>query len=205
MRSLYFKLLLIAMGFVLVLGLPQMLDRLDSGSKGSVVRKRFSRELAADVSLRRHGVYGIDFIRCGSCRIEKLKHGPFTFGGLNVLVLKDLAVVIPPREENNPESGPMTARSFAARLGMNDDFLRAQGAGLKFSGLRIERLQLSRLEGTNVVKVLSAKAGEAKGDGLHLTDCSIMNCKGADEVDLAILKHKPHLRLEWPGGELDLQ
>ena len=57
----------------------------------------------------------------------------------------------------------MTARSFAARLGMNDDFLRAQGAGLKFSGLRIERLQLSRLEGTNVVKVLSASPARSKG------------------------------------------
>ena len=113
--------------------------------------------------------------------------------------------MIPPREEDNPESGPMTARSFAARLGMNDDFLRAQGAGLKFSGLRIERLQLSCLEGTNVVKVLSARTGEIKGDGLYLTDCSIMNCKGTNEVDLAILKHKPHLRLEWTGGELDLQ
>lgn len=205
MRSLYVKLLLIAMGFALVLGLPQMLERDELGPKAPVVRKRFSRELAADVSLRRHGVYGIDFVRCRSCRIEKLKHGPFTFGGLNVLVLEDLSVVIPPREEADPEFGPITARSFAARLGIDNDFLRTQGTGLKFSGLRIERLDLSRLEGTNVVKVLSARAGEIKGDGLHLTGCGIMNCKGTNEVDLAILKYKPHLRLEWPDGEMDLQ
>ena len=92
MKGIPLRILLIGAGVGIVLLLPFAARSPADNGHGAKTSKRFSRELAADVSLRRHGVYGVDFVLCGSCWIEKLKHGPFTFGGLNVLVLKDLAV-----------------------------------------------------------------------------------------------------------------
>lgn len=57
----------------------------------------------------------------------------------------------------------------------------------------------------NVVKVLSAASGEAREDGLYLVDCDIITSIATCRVESAILKHKPHLRLEWPGGSVDMQ
>ena len=45
-------------------------ERIDSAR-----RRDFTAGLAEGVSVRRHGYYGVDFIRCGNCRVEKQKLG----------------------------------------------------------------------------------------------------------------------------------
>ena len=90
------------------------------------------------------------------------------------------------------------------RRRVEDGFLKAQGASLKFSGLRIENLTVSFLRGTNVVRAFSAEHGEAKQDGLHLKNCDIIY-GNSNRVPRAVLKVKPSLRLEWAGNAWDLK
>ena len=60
-------------------------------------KRNFTVGVAEGLSVRRHGVYGVDFVRCGKCRIDKRKIGGFSIGCFNDLVLDDLSVVIPPK------------------------------------------------------------------------------------------------------------
>ena len=89
--------------------------------------KVFKRALAEDLRLTRHGVYGVDFIRCGACRLEKRKRGALTFGGFNVLVLEDLSVVLPPdgveKEADDTPHRSDDSRSVVRRMGISADFL----------------------------------------------------------------------------------
>lgn len=166
----------------------------------------FGRGVAEDVSVRKHGYYGIDFIRCGSCSIEKRKLGPLTLGGFNVLVLTDLSVVIPREEDQTTAaSDETTAMELANRLGVTRELTGAQGVPFKFSGLRVEGLRIATLDAaTNVCPRLVAASGEAARDGLHLRGCAIIRDGKTNAVDRAVLKVKPDLCLVWSAGELKL-
>lgn len=211
MRGLYVKLLLIALGFALILAIPGLLDRVRTEPRNERIKKRFSRELASDVSVRRHGVYGVDFVRCGNCRIEKRKLGGLSLGCFNVLVLENLAVVIPPREKTGQMGEKASDREISAKelseeLGIGKDFLKANGCGLRFSGLRIVNLSVATLDAlSNAVPRFVAESGVAKSDGLHLSGCGIIQDSQTNCVGRAVLKPKPILRLEWSGGDLKLQ
>lgn len=180
----------------------------DDSREGAGGRKRnFTVGMSEGLSLRRSGYYGIDFIRCGKCRIEKRKLGNLTLGGLNVLVLEDLAVVIPPdlaADGGKDGKADVSAADLAAGLGIDEDFLRVRGAGLKFSGLRIRGFSVSTLDAaTNVVPRFVAQGGDAKTDGLHLTKCGIISKNDTNWVESAVLKVRPTLRLIWSDGEID--
>ncbi len=175
--------------------------------------KVFKRTLIEDLRVTRHGVRGIEFVRCGTCRLEKRKRGVLTFGGMNVLVLEDLEVVIPPSEsrEGEPEQSEKPkdggdSLAVVRRMGVSDNFLSARGIPFKFSGVRISGLKVSRLEGSNtVVRVFSAKSAEAKSDGLALDGCKIVRPDGEERVRSAKLKLAGRaLRLEWEDGRLDI-
>lgn len=191
---------------VTVLCVPWGLECLKDAPISAQPGKRLRRTVAEEVVVNRQGVYGVDFVRCRRCLLEKRRQGPLSFGGLNTLVLEDLRVVIPPREgpaddnEGNIDASP---EDVARRLGVGDSFLGARGLPARFSGLRIEGLSVSRLEGTNVVPVFVAAHGEAKRDGLHMTDCVIME-PSSNSFRHATLKIHPRLRLEWTGGGMNL-
>lgn len=167
----------------------------------------FGRTVADEVSVRKHGYYGIDFVRCGSCRIENRKIGPLTIGGLKVLVLKDLQVVLPTdgRSDANPSEKGMTAMELADRLGVTEGLMGARDVPFKFSGLRIEGLRIATLDAaTNVCPRLVAASGEAERDGLHLYGCQIVRDGATNAVGRAVLKVSPDLRLVWSSGEMML-
>lgn len=192
--------------FVLLIGLlPLALRELPREEKEPRKPKVYTRVLGEDLRVTRRGLYGIDVLRCGACRLEKRRRGPLTFGGLNVLVLEDLHVVLPeaPVKETAQGAEPAdtaTAEEILGNMGVGRDFLRAHGVSWRFSGLRVERLAVSRLEGTNVVEVFAASAGEAKRDGLHLRECAIISGVASNVVEDAVLKVKPALRLCWRGN-----
>ena len=175
--------------------------------------KVFKRALAEDLRLTRHGVYGVDFIRCGACRLEKRKRGALTFGGFNVLVLEDLSVVLPPdgveKEADAPPHHGDDSRSVVRRMGISADFLAGRGIPVKFSGVRVSKLEVNRLEGTNmVVRVLTARRAESVHDGLALTECRLF--RGGDDAGELVGKARlkladGKLRLTWSGGDLDVQ
>lgn len=205
MNRVYILLAAVLAFFALLVLVPTALDRLDAKVELPRIGKRYSQVLTEGAVLNKHGVYGVDFVRCGKCSVEKLRKGPLTFGGMNVLVLDDLKVVIPPREAAATNSADgVTAREIAGRMGVDDSFLGSRGVGLKFSGLRINELALSRLDGTNVVPVLSAPFGEARRDGLHLRDCVIIRETLTNLVGKALLRVRPHVRVEWDGGSQTL-
>lgn len=165
-------------------------------------RKRsFAVGVAEDVSVRRYGVFGIDFIRCGKCRIEKRKLGALTFGAFNELVLEDLSVVVPPvgffaesdgaRISSGAKTSP-SAEDLTAGLGIGKDFLLSQGCNLRFSGLRITDFALSTLDAaTNVVMRMWARRAEAKRDGLRLSDCLLVEDGRTNRVAQAVLRINP--------------
>lgn len=209
---------LVFVGGVLFLGLMVWLPFVwdtpptPSGRTAPLRPKKFKKVLAEDVRVSRYGIYGVDLIRCGSCRVEKRRQGPFTLGGFNVLVLEDLSVIVPGKtafgepavsgEKGDPAT---TSRDVAAALGLSDGFLKSRGLMPKFSGLRVERLSVARLDAaTNVVPLFVAVSGEAKSDGLHLKQCAIIRSCHTNIVGNALLQVKPSLGLRWSSGFLGL-
>ena len=177
-------------------------------SRSAAVPKVYRQTLAKNLRVRRPGIRGVDFVKCGSCRVEKRKAGFLTLGGMNVLVLEDLSVVLP-RMESDPKStdrGGGDARSIVQRMGVSDSFLKERGLPRKFSGLRISNLSVSRLSETNTAEpAFSARSAEATRGGLRLSGCMVHNADGAIAVRGAMLTHADKkLRLVWSGGKMDL-
>ena len=172
--------------------------------------KVFRRTLVEDLRVTRHGIRGVDFIRCGACRIEKRKKGLFTFGGMNVLVLEDLSVVLPEVEEKDepPEKGDDDVRGIVQRMGVSDGFLKERGIPMKFSGLKISNLSVGRLDETNrPYAVFAAKSAEAVRGGLRLSRCIVYERETKSPVSVTgamLVRVGNKLRLKWNGGEMGL-
>lgn len=170
---------------------------------GSPHRHRL--DLAEGVSLSRHGCFGLQFVRCGRCRLEKRKLGGLTFAGYNELVLEDLAVILPPSsidENSNRDDRPADAVALTEFMGLDDGFLRSRGFKMKFSGLRIHRLAVSTLDSsTNAVPQFVAARGDAERNGLRLRGCGVITGAETNWVGDAVLQIKPRPKLAWQGGE----
>ena len=225
-ERLRFSLLLFLGGLVVVLlgwGVWVAISRTDVVSQPEPAKpKVFRQTLFTDFHVRREGGRGVEFIKCGACRVEKRKRGVLTLGGMNVLVVEDLEVVIPPEEHQaedettNAETRVAgkakggkgnNARAVVRRMGITDGFLSNRGMVPKFSGIRITNLAVNRLEGSNqVVRVFSARTAEAEREGLKLTGCRVIREDGEEEdVNHARLKLVGRgLRLEWKKGKVDI-
>lgn len=198
--------LLLAVAAILLV--PRALDALKEDVRPQARRKQFARTFAEGVRVDHPDSAEADLLRCGACRIEKLRKGPFTFGGINVLVFEDLQVTLSDsfaprgRASQEGEREP-SVREVLGTFGSVDRFLELQGVRGSFSGLRIERLEVLRLEGTNAVPFFSAERGEACRAGLKLSKCSVASEDGSAPHD-AVLRVRPRPRLEWDGGGIDL-
>ena len=176
--------------------------------------KVYQRTLVEGLRVSRHGCFGVDFVECGSCRVEKMRKGPLTLGGVNVLAIDDLKVVLPPKGDAwrsgavNGDGKHSAAHDVAKRLGVSDGFLKNNGLPLKFSGLRIKSLAVDRLQDYNSrpEKVFFADSGEAVRDGLSLSGCTIFanNSDGEFVGKATLSKSGGGLRLSWRGGELEI-
>ena len=173
-------------------------------------KKVYRKTIAEDVKISQHGIYGVDLVSCKSCRMEKMKKGIFTFGGMNVLVLDELAVVLPPGEmlQGDGTSRKDGARALARHMGMTDGFLASQGMPNRFSGLKINGLSVSRLvDGNRVEKAFEAQNAEAVRGGLKLKGCMVYGDGGnaVRSVSGAMLaRTNGKLCLSWDGGKMDL-
>lgn len=197
--------------FVLLLAVAVCVTS-SSPSKELVLAKRVvsvRNEIAEGLKVGRAGIYGVDLVSCTRVRIEKMKRGPFALGGFNVLALDNLKVVLPGALRQNAADDNAKGVDAAAVLrdiGVSHDFLRLNGIRRRFSGLRINGLELSRLDdATNVVWLLTAQSGEFKREGLELKDLKINGMNGVESVSTAILK-KSHggMKLICSSGEIKL-
>lgn len=175
--------------------------------------KVFRKTLMEGLRVTHGGVKGVEFIKCRTCRLEKRRQGVLTLGGMNVLVLEDLDVVIPPDEPrgsgNHAASDDKNgdAKDVVRRMGISDGFLLDRGLSFKFSGVRVSNLSVSRLEGSNaVVRVFTARTAKTESSGLALSGCKVVRSDGEEEdVRHARLKMSDGaLRLEWDGGGMDI-
>lgn len=189
------------------------------GAEDSARRSRtFRRDVLEDLAIRRSGLYGVDLVRCGRLRVEKRKLGPLTLGGFNELVIDDLHVVIPPLES---ESGRATAeapsseasvsgtsggagaasREILARLGLSSQSLAMQGLPKRFSGLTVNGLSVSRLDGTNAVPCFTAVRAIGVREGLRLEGLAI----GGRTIGEGLLMNRKPLRITDSGGKTILE
>ena len=202
-----------ACAFVLAAGLLSIAAARRLDVKPSALprgQKTYSRTLVEDLSVSRHGLYGVDLIRCKSCRLQKRKQGIFTLGAMNVLVIDDLSVVLPLDSDSESvvsDEGDADVRAFARRIGVSDRFLAVRGVAPKFSGLKINGLSVSRLTDEERPEVaFTAKSAEAVRGGLKLTGCVIHAANRAPvPVSGAMLARCDNkLCLTWNGGQMNL-
>lgn len=172
--------------------------------------KRFKRQLGDGFQLSRHGLYGVNLIECGKCSIEKKKNGIFTFGAFNVLVLEDLKIVLPPQTNRAESAGGVSisecvsAKAVLEGMGVDCSFLRGRGGDMRFSELKVNGLTLSRLVDGRIVPAFTARSGESVRSGLRLSGCTVFDGAMTNLVTRAVLKVRPRLRLDWPGGGMNL-
>lgn len=177
---------------------------------------KLNRDIAEDVKVSRFGFYGIDFVSCARARIEKLKRGPFALGCFNVLILDELKVVLPEvcRKPDVPvgnsadcgEPDKLSPSELLGQMGVTSGFLAMNGVSKRFSGLRINGLEISRLDAaTNVVRVVTVRKAEIKRGGLELSDSTVMVDGRQENVPKAMLKRSgKSLKIVWPSGEFEL-
>ena len=182
----------------------------DEDSERKPRQKHYRETLVEGLAVNRHGLYGVDLVRCRSCRVEKRKKGIFTLGGFNVLVIDDLDIILPPEEgceRPATEGDGDSPRSMARRMGVSDSFLSARGMPISFSGLKINGLSVGRLTAENKPEpAFAAKSAKAVRGGLKLSGCIVYGAHDeswhVSNATLAYVDRK--LRLTWDGGEMDL-
>jgi hypothetical protein len=190
-----------------VLGSLAILDRANaslSEEKRPRREKRLRRTIAEGVVIPLKGAVGTGMVELGAARTEKIRHGFMSFGAFNVLILENLSVILPEKDEDVLPSADRHDRpkDILAKMGVTGSFLKSRGANLRFSDLRIEGLEVFRTEpGGSVAPRFKAKSGCIKDGALELRECDLPD---GTHVDRARLSAKGSLRLTWGGGEMEI-
>lgn len=201
---------LLAVGAVLsiVVVICMALDaKIETGQQ----KKRLDADVAEGVRLYNPKA-GVDSVRIGSCRIEKMRSGPIAFGGLNVLIVRDLELNLPlpygkstsdPAEKSSRPQGE--GRALAGKLGLSDEILALSGVkGRKFSGIRISGLRVNRTRNRSAEPLFAARSCRNRGRKLVLDGCEVYSAGGTNRVGEAQLVMEPAPHLQWNGGSLPL-
>ena len=158
---------------------------------------------------------GVDSIRFDSCRVEKMRMGFFALGGFNVLCIKGLVLNLP-LEEGKSEEVRGEREEGRAKREEGREMREMPFAGLlpkslmertgliakRFSGIRVDGLQVNRVVNRSLVPVFAAKTMKNRGKSLELTNCRVFADDGATNlVAKAMLRLKPVPVLVWNGGE----
>lgn len=168
-------------------------------------RKRYEYDLAEGFRLR-HSKFPVDSVFFKSCRIEKMRKGPLTFGGFNVLQVEGLELNLPfPNAEGEYLSGTNEILRASSQIGLPESVRTCVGLGKgKFSAIQIKGLTVNRIAGETVSPVFSASYAKSKGKSLELSECTVLKNGRSNEVGKATLFLRP-ARLVWNGGKLDLE
>ena len=161
---------------------------------------------------------GVDSVSFESCRVEKMRMGFFALGAFNVLCIKGLVLNLPLEEGMSEEvrgKSEEVRGEGEERRGVRE----APFAGLlpkslmertgliakRFSGIKVEGLNVNRVVNRSLVPVFAAKTMRNRGKSLELTNCSVFADDGSTNlVAKAMLRLKPVPALVWNGGELRL-
>lgn len=95
-------------------------------------RKRYEYDLAEGFRLR-HSKFPVDSVFFKSCRIEKMRKGPLTFGGFNVLQVEGLELNLPfPNAEGEYLSGTNEILRASSQIGLPESVRTCVGLGKVF-------------------------------------------------------------------------
>ena len=177
------------------------------------IEKSFDRAVAEGMRLWNPKA-GVDSFRFDSCRVEKMRMGAFRLGGFNVLCIDGLVLNLPlPMEEADSgvkseelrvKSGGRGAADAIAGL-LPRSFLKKSGVAFKsFSGVRIKKLVVNRVENRSEVPVFAADEAKNRGRTLVLKNCRVFEQGRTNDVGVARLVVNPAPALVWEGGELRL-
>ena len=200
------------------LGSLAILDRAKeniSREKRARHEKQLRKTLAEGVAIPMKDVVGVDMVKLGVARVEKKRHGFMSFGAFNVLVLENLSVVLPERDNglrqgrSAADSGDAAAKlrrerpkDLLARMGVTGLFLKSRGANLRFSDVRIEGLEVYRMEpGGTISPRFRAKSGYIKDNAMVLRGCDLPD---GTHLGRARLSAKDDIRLTWNGGAMEI-
>lgn len=148
---------------------------------------------------------GVDSIRFESCRIEKMKSGPITFGGLDILCVNGLVVNLPlsdlPLQDKTGKNDESVMHEDAIGCIPKSLLRKAALPFERVSGVRIKGLAVNRIVGWTEEPVFTADEMRNHGRSLVLTNCRIFDDGKTNFVRKATLKTEPYPVLAWNGGE----
>lgn len=150
---------------------------------------------------------GVDSVSFDSCWVEKLKSGPITFGGLDVLCINGLVLNMPfPEDVEKGDASTDSGGSKGGRIERIGGIPRTlfQKAGVqnwKFSGVRVTGLTVNRVVERSLAPVFFAEEMRNRGRSLVLTNCRVYDEGRTNLVRRATLKMTPSPVLAWNGGE----
>lgn len=177
------------------------------------VKKNFDQTVAEGMRLWNPKT-GVDSFRFDSCRVEKMRMGAFRLGGFNVLCIDGLVLNLPlPTEEEDSgvkseelrvKSGGRGAADAIAGL-LPRSLLKKSGVPVRsFSGIRIKKLAVNRVENRSEVPVFAADEARNRGRTLELKNCRVYESGLTNNVGVARLVMQPGPALVWEGGERKL-
>ena len=150
---------------------------------------------------------GVDSVSLDSCWVEKLKSGPITFGGLDVLCINGLVLNMPfPEDVEKAEAATGSGESKDGRIerigGIPRPLLQKAGVpNWKFSGVRVIGLTVNRVVERSLAPVFFAEEMRNRGRSLVLMNCRVYYEGRTNFVRKATLKTEPYPVLAWNGGE----
>ena len=146
---------------------------------------------------------GVDSIRFASCRVEKMKSGPITFGGLNVLHFKGLVLNLPFTDDEERETGGDAPQEPAESLaGIPKSLLRkASLPTYRVSGIVVDGVTVNKVENRAEVPVFAADELRNRGRTITLANCRVFDGGRTNFVGKATLRMTPAPVLAWHGGE----
>lgn len=144
---------------------------------------------------------GVDHVRFDSCSIEKMRTGPITFGGLNVLRVKELILNLPFPDKSRENHEAASGSEKADGTSLVTAFLGKSSLPIgNVSGMRIDGLMVNKIVGGKLTPVFSADTARNKGRTLALSNCLVYRDEKPVPVGKAKLELSPEPLLAWDGG-----
>ena len=209
----------IAVFFAVILGITVLCNVVvsrkpsEEREERAKIKKNFDQTVAEGMRLWNPKA-GVDSFRFDSCRVEKMRMGAFRLGGFNVLCIDGLVLNLPlpleeadsgvKSEELRVKSGGQGAADAIAAL-LPRSLLKKSGVPVRsFSGIRIRKLAVNRVEKRSEVPVFAADEARNRGRTLELRNCRVYESGLTNNVGVARLVMQPGPALVWEGGELKL-
>ena len=166
--------------------------------------KQYARDVTEGFRFRHHRL-PVDSVVVRSCRIGKLRKGPLTFGGFNVLNVEGLELNLPFPKEDGRAAETNDLQSVIGGIGLSESVRKIAGLGGKrFSAVRINGMIVNRIVNGEVEPVFSAERAKNRGKTLALFGCKVVDAGVTNAVGDAVLRFRP-TRLVWAKGEKDLR